>query len=37
MVTHHEKQVIDSIFKKLNQEFGTVQKISVEGILGHAD
>ena len=30
MVTHHKKQVIDSIFKNLNQRFGTVQKMSVE-------
>ena len=30
MVTHHEKQVIDKIFEKLDEQFGTVQKMSVK-------
>ena len=30
MVTYHDKQVIDNIFKKLDKKFGTVRKMSVE-------
>ena len=30
MVTHHDKQVIDDIFEKLDEQFGTVRKMSVE-------